>query len=223
MPLPTATIDNQGTIVEVQLLPLGSRTPTNYTITMGATAAPAGATTLTVAALPTFLQSETRLTFGATTAILVNDANAAATSLTVEPLTGAIAAAATSITIAALQLLGVTDASVNASSNTVDTSNFKSGYGMESKVTGLDRTVSVSLNQIQGDRALDTIIKPIIYNDAFAMREVFARITCPNGEKYEGAAIVRNVNQPKQMRDISKMTLEFQFQGSKTFKFTPAP
>lgn len=221
MPLPTKTIANQGTIVELIMLPDGVRVPTLRTLTLTSGAA-IGATSLSIATLPTSLGSESKLKFGSTNVVLTDGAQFQATSLAIEPLTAVLATGATATTLGLRQLLGVTDSSINSSTNTVDVSNFKSGYGMESKTTGVDRTVSVSLNQIDGDFALDRIIKPILFDDAFAEREVYVQITRPNGEKYEGAAQVRNVNQPTAMRDVAKMTLEFQFQG-KSFKFTPRP
>jgi hypothetical protein len=221
MPLPTKVVANQGTLVEVQLLPDGQRSLPNYTITNTAPA-PINSTTITVTPTTVFLQAETHLNFGSVDnpniVVLVNDAPVGTSQLTVQPLTAALPAGDDAVTLGLLQLLGVTDASVNSASTTVDTSNFQSGYGMESLVTALDRTVSISLNQIEGDRALDTIIKRLAFDDAFATREVYARVTRPNRESFEGAAQVRNVNQPTAMRDIAKLTFELQFQGSKTFR-----
>lgn len=217
MPLPTKVIANQGTIVQVILLPDGVREAPSYRITFTSGGA-VGATTISVQATPVFLQADLRLIVGTRSVVLADDAPAGSTSLNVLPLANAITIGEFANTQAPLQLLGVTDASINSSTNTVDTSNFKSGYGMESKTTGVDRTVSVSLNQIDGDRALDTIIKRILFNDALAEREVYAWIFRPNSESYRGAAQVRNVNQPTAMRDIAKMTFELQFQG-KSFQF----
>ena len=76
-----------------------------------------------------------------------------------------------------------------------------------------DRTVAVSGVTMAGDRALETIVKRIVFDTAYTNREVYAVATYPNGEKYEGAAKIMGYSSPGNQNEVAKYQFNLQFQG----------
>jgi hypothetical protein len=125
------------------------------------------------------------------------------------------------VTKALLTVVGLKEASPQGQTQTVDVSNFLSGFGQENVVTGVNRTLTCSGFVIKGDRATDRIIKQLILNDEKARREIYAELTLPSGERYEGAAKIENYNTTTNVRNVQEFSFSLMFQGA-SFKHTPA-
>lgn len=223
---PSAVVITEGVKLDIGWLAQGSRIPTDYTIETDA-AAVVGDDQISVTSSTDdlLLQAGSRLLFGTQTLVVANDVVVDSATPTIldlrDPLTAAIAANATAQTKALLTVLGLTEASPNNESQTVDATNFLSGFGQEMVVTGLNRTIQCSGNVIVGCRATDRIIKQIAMNDERARREIWAELIMPSGEKFEGASIFQSYNTTVGIRDIQKFSFQVVFQGS-SYKHTPA-
>jgi hypothetical protein len=129
---PSQTVVTTGTTVRVAELPLGTRAMptltatvaaagTNVTVTMGATAAVLGATSLTVVALPAALPNRARIRFAnGAQAILTAAAAAAATTLSVAYLSQDVAAGVTGTWNAGSLAIGSMYVPVNALVDQID-------------------------------------------------------------------------------------------------------
>lgn len=223
---PTQVVVTEGVKLDIGWLSLNSRTPQSYILTADAAAAINDEEIAVTSSIDNLLiQAGTKLTFGSQTVQVAIDAvvdSATATTLVLaNPLTAAIAAADEAETKALLTVLGLTEGSPNAESQTVDKTNFLSGFGQEMVVTGLNRTVQCSGNTVIGCRATDRILKQVSMNDEKARREIYAELNMPSGERFEGAAIVQSYNTTVGLRDIQKYSFQLVFQGL-SFKHTPA-
>lgn len=215
----------EGVKLDIGWLVKGSRTPSVYTLTLG-TASVLGDETLSVTASTDnlLIQAGTILPFGLQKVIVTDDTLIDATIATILPvraITAPIAANATALTKALLTVLGLTEASPNAQTQDVDVTNFLSGFGNEKVTTGVDRTVQCGGHVIVGDRAMDTIIKPLILDDEKVRREIYAELVLPSGERFVGAAKVGNFTTSLALRDVQKFTFQAMFQG-RSFVHTPA-
>jgi Phage tail tube protein len=223
---PSEVILTEGTKLDLGWLIQGTRVPVVYTLTVG-TAAVAGDTQLLITSNVdnVLIQAGTKLVYGSETIVANADAlidQTVPTPLLLnKPLVGAIAAAATTTTKALLTVLGLKEASPQGQTQTVDVSNFLSGFGQENVVTGINRTLTCSGFVIKGDRATDRIIKQLILNDEKARREVYAELNLPSGERYEGAAKIENYNTTTNVRNVQEFSFSLMFQGA-SFAHTPA-
>ncbi|MBE9178598.1 hypothetical protein IQ268_08505 [Oculatella sp. LEGE 06141] len=228
----SAVVITEGTKLLVGKLATNSRVPAQYTLTT-TTLANSGAVALSVTASGGNLQANddlyiaagSSLTFGAVSVIVRDDAIVDQTTPTtlnlLAPTSANIASGATTSTRALLPLLGLTEASPSAETTTVDVTNFLSGFGQESVVTGINRNFQCSGNRIQGDRAMDKIVAPLILDDSQARNEIYFELLLPSGEKFEGAGKVMNLNFSAALRDIVKYTFQLQGQGL-SYVYTPA-
>ena len=215
----------EGVKLDIGWLPKGLRVAPTYTITATAAAA-IGDESITVTASidNLLLQAGTILPFGAQKVIVTDDTvvdSATDTNLPVRELTAAIADNDTAVTKALLTVLGLTEASPNAETQTEDTTNFLSGFGQENVIVGANRMVQCSGNVIVGDRAMDTILKPLSLDDEKVRREIWAELVMPSGEKFVGAAKVGSLSNSVSLRSIQKFSFQLMFQGL-SFKHTPA-
>ena len=110
-------------------------------------------------------------------------------------------------------LFGIQGFDLQSQETTVDTTNTQSGSGMESTMVRFDRTIAITGVTMQGDRALETIVKRIVFDTAYTNREVYAVATYPNGEKYEGAAKIMGYSSPGNQNEVAKYQFNLQFQG----------
>lgn len=214
--------------LDVVLLPLNSRVPASTTLTLD-TAAVAGDTSLSItASASTPVKAGNSLTFADTTgnvqAIVLTDTTIAttATSVPILPLTQAIADTSTATYYTGLlPLYGIQEFGIQSQDQEVDTTNTLSGFGTEMALVRSGKTASISGIQVPGDKALDTIIKAVALQGATFGREVYAVLTLPDGERYRGAAKVRNFNAPGNQNEVKKYSFELSFMGV-TFVNDPA-
>ena len=178
-----------------------------------------GNTLLSVSPTPTFLDSGEILTFGTSKAVVVDQSPVNSTLIQVAPLAAAVTPSSTATTKALLAVVGATDASPSSAPKTTDTTNYLSGAGMEMATIGTNRTLNVTFNEIEGDLG-GIIIKQILFNDIHYNREIYAVVSRPNGEQYEGAAIVTQGDGQAPVQEKVTRTANMQFQGS-SFIYTP--
>lgn len=239
MTRPTKSIILQNYTLELMMLPLNSRVIVPVTISMSAASENAGEVTLASSAGVAFsLKAGTSLSFGTSgqrrhQVLLLEDVvftpNVATgesgvfvpsspkvarlprdipNGVTAEFITGSFPGST-----GLLPLFGIQGFDLQSQETTVDTTNTQSGSGMESTMVRFDRTIAVSGVTMQGDRALETIVKRIVFDTAFTNREVYAVATYPNGEKYQGAAKIMGYSSPGNQNEVAKYQFNLQFQG----------
>lgn len=179
-----------------------------------------GADFIPVVALPVDLWPGERLTFGGVSVTVADRAPAGSVDIEVITTTAALTASATATTNATLYIAGATDASPSSSPKLVDGSNFLSGAGNEQIITGTNRTLNFTFQNIEGDPGAE-VLKNILYNDAIYNREIYAWLTRANGEQYRGACIPTTGDQSSPVQDLVTITANLQFQGA-SFAYTPA-
>lgn len=224
MSRPTKSIILQNYTLELLRLPLNSRVVDRRTITVELPVTENDdSVSLTSSAANTDIKAGTSLSFGASgqrrhQLLILEDATLGLTGVNVKvartPREIPIGATYTADFIAGLTpLFGIQGFDLQSQETTVDTTNTQSGSGMESTMVRFDRTIAVSGVTMQGDRALETIVKQIVFDTAYTNREVYAVATYPNGEKYEGAAKIMGYSSPGNQNEVAKYQFNLQFQG----------
>ncbi len=225
MTRPTKSIILQNYTLELLMLPLNSRVIDRRTITVELPVTENDeSVSLTSSAANTAIKAGTSLSFGASgqrrhQLLILEDATLGTTGVNVKiaRTPREIPAGASTYTadfIAGLTpLFGIQGFDLQSQETTVDITNTQSGSGMESTMVRFDRTVAVSGVTMAGDRALETIVKRIVFDTAFTNREVYAVATYPNGEKYEGAAKIMGYSSPGNQNEVAKYQFNLQFQG----------
>lgn len=122
-----------------------------------------------------------------------------------------------------LPLFGIQGFDLQSQETTVDTTNTQSGSGMESAMVRFNRSISVSGIQLEGDRLIETVIKPRVFSPWGGDKELFAIATYPDGSKYQGAAKILNFNMSGNQNEVMRyeFTLQFQRDTSRTTSILP--
>ena len=214
-------------ILPVDAFGASQRTVTKVVVTNSASAA-VGSTTLSLrSASAVSLKAGTSLSFqdpaavvpyGRQQVVLMQDVSLTTTAanVSVSPIKRAIALNATaSVTVGMVSLAGIQQMDFNNQETQVDTTNFASGSGTEGVLVRVQRQLSINGVSLVGDEALETIVKPCgALSSAFFGREVYAIATKPNGEQFEGAAMIMALNFPANQNEIDKYSFTLNFQGS---------
>ena len=228
MTRPTKSIILQNYTLELLMLPLGSRDLTSFQRTITLTTPVTendDSVEITSSAASTVISAGTSLSFGATgyrrhQILFVENVTAgtsavaakvARTQLEIPTVSGVTYTA--NFLSGLTPLFGIQGFDLQSQETTVDTTNTQSGSGMESTMVRFDRTIAVTGVTMQGDRALETIVKRIVFDTAYTNREVYAVATYPNGEKYEGAAKIMGYSSPGNQNEVAKYQFNLQFQG----------
>ena len=228
VPVTTISFTKQGAL-SIAVAPTPSAITASNTASYTPPANALGNTQIFVAPTPTFLDAGTELSFGSEKVVLTEQASVGSKLLFVaSPLVAAITAATNASTKSLLAVVGATDATPASQPKTEDAMNYLSGSGMEKVTIGTDRTLKVSFNRIDGDMG-GNLLMQLLYNDSASNgtvdvslydREIYALITRPNGEIYEGAAILSSGDATAAVQAKIMQNANFQFQGD-SFKFTP--
>lgn len=228
MPLATASQILQDYGLEVLLLPLNTLGVPNRTVTqvtISASAASIGATTITLtpASATITLRAGNVLSFRAgseayrTQVVVLSDHNniSAATLVTIAPLSRAITSGATaSFVNGLLPLTGIQTLDLNNQETQVDTTSFLSGPGTETALVRVNRNYSVSGVALAADEALESVIKPVgAFQGNMFNREIYAAATFSDGERIEGVAKVYALNFPANQNEVKKYSFTLAFQG----------
>ncbi len=226
MTRPTKSIILQNYTLEMLMLPLGSRdlTASRRTITVTTPVTENDdSVEITSSVASTLIKAGTSLSFGSAglrrhQLLFVENVTAGTTPVAakIARTQREIASGATYTAdfISGLEpLFGIQGFDLQSQETTVDTTNTQSGSGMESTMVRFDRTIAVTGVTMQGDRALETIVKRIVFDTAYTNREVYAVATYPNGEKYEGAAKIMGYSSPGNQNEVAKYQFNLQFQG----------
>lgn len=211
-----ADADKGATSIRTTPVPTGGLATTD-TASYTPTANALNNTEITVAATSTFIDAGEILSFGGTLVTITKSAAVGALNLFCRALSGAVTGSASTKGLVAL--VGATDASPSSQPKTTDTSNYLSGVGDEMAIVGVSRTLNVTFNEIEGDLG-GIIIKAMLFTDQYYDREIYAIVQRPNGEIYEGAAIVTQGQGQAPVREKVTRTANFQFEGA-SFIYTP--
>ena len=244
MALATQATQLKNVSLDVLLLPQGVRNPPVATITAtGGAAGPpevpaaaVGATSLMLdvneAASPLDVAAGTSLSFLVGTkrvqVLLAEDATlteGTPVNVACFPLVDEIPFNATpyaaEYVVGLKELAGVNDFSLSASPQEVDTTDTKSGFGMESELVRSDLTFDISGISRKGDEGLYGVIVPVSLDGGLFGREIFAVLNYPDGSQHKGAAKVKNLSMPGNPSEVSKYSFQLQFQGSSYQFVTP--
>ena len=237
MTRPTKSIILQNYTLEMMMLPLNSRAISKVVIsTAGASenaeTLPLTATGVNPADTSFTIKAGTSLSFGASNqrrhqVLFVQDVvfvdgspDTITTSPKIARLMRDLPASSAEFILPAIAgsggmtpLFGIQGFDLQSQETTVDTTNTQSGSGMESTMVRFDRTIAITGVTMQGDRALETIVKRIVFDTAYTNREIYAVATYPNGEKYEGAAKIMGYSSPGNQNEVAKYQFNLQFQG----------
>ena len=244
MALATQATQLKNVSLDVLLLPQGVRNPATATITAtGGAAGPpevpaaaVGATSLLLdvneAASPLDVAAGTSLSFLVGTkrvqVLLAEDATLTddtPVSVACFPLVDEIPFNATphaaEYVVGLKALAGTVDTSLSAAPQEVDTTDTKSGFGMESELVRSDITFEISGISRRGDEGLYGVIIPVSLTAGLFGREIYAVLTYPDGSQHKGAAKVKNLNLPSNPSEVAKYSFSLQMQGSSYEFVTP--
>ena len=147
--------------------------------------------------------------------------NATAINVSVLPIKRAIGALATALEPSGMiPLAGIQQMDFNNQETMVDTTSFGSGSGTEGIIVRVQRQLTINGITLPGDEAMETVIKPVAgLTSALMGREIYVIATKPNGEIFEGAAMVSALNFPANQNEVDKYSFTLSFQGN-TFAWT---
>jgi hypothetical protein len=113
-----------------------------------------------------------------------------------------------------LPLFGLQTIDLSSQETQVETTNFRSGRGVNNAFVRNAKTCNVSGIALAGDKALETIVKPVgIFSSELFGRDVYVVITMPNGERFEGIAKIGSMSLPSNQNDVQKFSFNLLFQG----------
>lgn len=223
----TGGISLIGTTMQGFILPRGSRTAPSVTITASAATAE-GATSIsaTAATAGTIVRAGQALVFTPPTpsgvtprcfAVVSATTTLATTAspLPIFPLRTAIAANSTAFAVTGLiPIFGLQEFGLQGQSTTVDITGTDSGSATEILRIRDSREFSINLIERNADVGLGTVIKPLLFNPAFADREMWMELIMPQGEIHRGAAMLQNPNKPGNQNEVGRLSFTATFQGS---------
>lgn len=204
----------------VYVQPVTGAIPTTDTASYTPAANASGNFVVTTDPLAGPLDAGTVLTLGGTSVTVTHLAHIGSIGFLCKALSAAVTANSTASVVPLVNVNGATNATPSSAPKTTDTANYLSGVGAEMAIVGTNRTVAVSFNEISGDLG-GSILKTILFNDAYYDRELYARIVFADGETHEGVAIVTSGDGSSPVQDKRTRNANFQFQGA-TYVFTPA-
>jgi hypothetical protein len=228
---PVGTIPYTNSTLEVLLLPRRSRAVTQRIITVDATVPVEGQTaSLLSDADGTIIKAGTSLSFIDTgnpqerqQLLIIEDVTltTSPTVVSVSPAFRAIAADSTAGFVEGLSpLFGIQTYDLTRTDTTSDVTNLQSGTGTEAAKVRQGRMFQVSGVEIEGDFALNQIIKYAANLPSYINREIHAVLTRPNGERFAGTALTMNYTEPANQNEVMRYSFQLQYQGDPVW--TPA-
>ena len=243
MPYSSDVIVSTGTCVEIASIKLGKFAPEPYVLTVG-TAGTEGDRTIELAADKDMeIRDGHRIDFADGSYAVVamdrtvsDDVLAIGTSNTlvpIQPLATGVASGTTAVTkfrdqsfdtlsvidlpyIFAYRLcLGVTDAAATPTAESVDTTNYKSGFGASTTMVGNVLKTTVNMNRTLRDRAYRTVIDPVVH-DTSGLRInklIWMKLTESDGTVYEGPCRAMQNGKGNQNRQAMTATIDFTIEG----------
>jgi hypothetical protein len=224
----TGATSLSATTMQGYILPRGSRTPTTVTITASAAVAE-GATTFqaTASTASTVIRAGTALVFAPATApggvanksfaivSATTTLGTTAVALPIFPLRTAIAANSTASMVTGLiPIFGLQEFGLQGQSTTVDITGTDSGSATEILRIRDGREFSINIIERFADVGLGTVIKPLLFNPAFADREMWMELVFPNGECHKGATMLQNPSKPGNQNEVARISFTATIQGS---------
>lgn len=119
--------------------------------------------------------------------------------------------------------LGVTDGAATPTVESVDTTNFKSGYGASTTMVGNVLTTTVSMNRALRDRSYREVIDPVIHDTSGHRinQLVWMKLTESDGTVYEGPCRVTPSGKANANRQAMTGTIEFKVEGN-SYSYIPS-
>lgn len=228
----TGGISLIGTTMQGLILPRGSRNPASVLITASAAVAE-GATSIsaTAATAATVVRAGTALVFtpaspsGVTARSFVIVAatttlNTTASALPIFPARSAIVANSTaSLVTGLIPIFGLQEFGLQGQSTTVDITGTDSGSATEVIRIRDAREFSINIVERNADVGLGTVVKPLLFNPAFADREMWMELVMPQGEAHRGAAMLQNPSKPGNQNEVGRISFTATIQGS-SYQYT---
>ena len=183
----------------------------------------AGTTMLSVGALPALIDVGTILTFTGNVRVVVQGRSpAGATQLRITPLTTVLTAGNTAQTRALLCVVGLTAPAIpSPEPKVVDTTNLKSGIGMEKQVTAVGQKLTMNYNLISGDLG-GAVLTRLVRDVSLYNREFYFESTLEDGEAHYGVAIMEQSPESGDIKDTRKMQASGSVQGL-TYQYIEVP
>ena len=220
------------TTMQGYILPRGSRTPAVATITCTAAVAE-GATSInaSASAAGTVVRAGTALIFSpASSTGVVNRSFAIVAQTTTLGTTGsalpvfslraAITANSTAnFTTGLIPIFGLQEFGLQGQSTTVDITGTDSGSATEVLRIRDSREFSINIIERFADIGLGTVIKPLLFNPAFADREMWMELVMPNGESHRGATMLQNPSKPGNQNEVARISFTATIQGN-SYQYT---
>lgn len=191
-----------------QMLSLDDDIPATVTITVATGGATLSATSIPVTATTRKLYKDTDLRFGAVTATLTADAPVGATALTVKPLSGAIAAAATAVTRGLAPFVSFNSANTGIEDDTVSSRNMGSGAWGSSRKNRLGANIPVSGFAIKSDPLYE-----FIHTAAFSLERVYFELIDPDASVESGVALVRDWEKTREEGNNVEISFRLEVDG----------
>jgi hypothetical protein len=221
-----------GTTMQGYILPRGTRTPTTVLITSSAAVAE-GATTMqaTAATASTIVRAGQVLVFSPTAPsgvvarsfVIVSATTTLGTTaspLPIFPLRTAIAANSTAAaTTGMIPIFGLQEFGLQGQSTTVDITGTDSGSSTEVLKIRDTREFSINLIERNADVGLGTVVKPLLFNPAFADREMWMELVMPSGESHRGATMLTNPSKPGNQNEVARLSFTATIQGA-SYQYT---
>lgn len=224
---PSGSILATGNLIKVVLLPDNTRTPTTYTITLGAGPFAQGDTTLEVASVspaptadaPLYLEDGLELDFGGQT-VTVDNADpdnpvqiiTSGTTFTLNVAAlGATqpAGAATATTVGLMEILGVQNIDYNKNSNLISIRDQKSGLGNEQRTVMVSYEASLSGWIHQRSNAYRYAVK----DAAETGKEMYFEMELSDGRKVTGVCGASNLTNSIQLDQVMNFNVTLFVQG----------
>lgn len=228
----TGGISLIGTTMQGLIVPRGSRSPASVIVTAAAAVAE-GATSIsaTAATAGTIIRAGQALVFSPASPTGVTSRSFAVVSATttlgttanplpIFPLRNAIAANSTASVVTGLvPIFGLQEFGLQGQSTTVDITGTDSGAATEVLRIRDSREFSINLIERNADVGLGTVIKPLLFNPAFADREMWMELVMPQGEMHRGATMLTNPNKPGNQNEVGRLSFTATIQGN-SYQYT---
>lgn len=96
----------------------------------------------------------------------------------------------------------------------VEATNFTTKRGVTNTFIRQIKTCSVNGIALTGDKALETIIKPVgMFSDLLYGRDIYAAVTMPDGERFAGIAKISGLSLPANQNEVKRFSFNLLFQG----------
>ncbi|AXK90442.1 hypothetical protein CrV_gp030 [Cylindrospermopsis raciborskii virus RM-2018a] len=113
-----------------------------------------------------------------------------------------------------IPLNGVQAIDLSSQEVQVETTDFRTRRGVKNTFIRQTKSCTVSGIALTGDKALETIIKPVgIFSNLLYGRDIYAAVTMPDGERFAGIAKISNLALPANQNEVKRFSFNLLYQG----------